>query len=116
MIARVTVSRVPLAIGVAVFFLCFALLAWFVSRRKGDRNAGPVVLTGVAGVYIAALPAIVGAPKWLYAPGLLLIALSYAMQLASWRRQRAKGSAGPADKNDPVLAPPGIMLPPTRYC
>jgi len=101
MITRVTVSRVPLAIGVAIFFLCFALLAWFLSRRKGDRNAGPVLLTGVPGVYIAGLPSIAGAPKWLYAPGVLLILVAYAIQFAGWRRQRAK-NAPPPDKNDPV--------------
>ena len=95
-------TRESLAIGAAVFLVCFGLLAWLLSRRKGDRVAGPALLAGVPGVYLAALPAIAGAPKWLYIPGLLLIAVGYAVQIVIPRRQRAKGDAGPAGRNGPV--------------
>ena len=85
MITQVTVSRESLTIGAAVFFVCFGLLVWLLRRRKGDRATGPALLVGVPGVYIAALPSLDDAPKWLYIPGLLLLALSYLIQLR--RRQ-----------------------------
>jgi hypothetical protein len=87
---------------VAVFFACSGLLVWLLRRRKGDRTTGPALLFGLPGVYIAFLPSLDEAPKWLYIPGLLLLALSYIVQYVILRKQGANSNASPADTDGPV--------------
>jgi hypothetical protein len=102
MITDVTVSRESLIIGAAAFLVCFGLLVWLLRRRQGDRVTGPALLAGLPGIYLASLPPIADAPKWLYIPGLLLVALSYLIQVVLQRRQQANSNAGPPDTDSPV--------------
>jgi len=73
-------------VGIAGFFAVFGLLVWYLERRKGRPYAGRVLLTGVPGVYLAGLASF-GATKWLYIPGLGLMAVSYLLQLAGDARR-----------------------------
>jgi hypothetical protein len=72
-------------IGLAVFIALAGLVIWFLERRKG-RSASVMLLLGLPGIYLSALPS-VGAPKWLYFPGLTLLATGYAVQALGWRRR-----------------------------
>lgn len=99
-----------LMIGMAAFLVVFGLVVWLLERRKGDRYtgrvlvaglpgiSGRVLLVGLPGIYLAGL-ASSGAPKWLYIPGLGLMAVSYLMQIVIWHRQRASKNAAPPDEN-----------------
>lgn len=82
-----------LIIGGAAFLAVFGLLGWRVSRRKGDRYAGWMLLPGLSGLYLAFLASL-GVARWLYIPGLGLLASAYVIQVVSWRRQRADQDAG----------------------
>jgi hypothetical protein len=93
MITSMAGHSAPLVIGGAAFLAVFGLLAWRFSRRKGDRYAGWVLLVGLPGLYLAFLASL-GVARWLYIPGLGLLASSYVMQVVSWRRQRADQDAG----------------------
>jgi hypothetical protein len=88
-------------IGSAAFLAIGGLVGWLFSRRKGDRYAGRVLLLGLPGVYLAALPSL-GAPKWLYIPGLTLLVSSYIMQIIIWRRQRANRDSAPPGSDGPA--------------
>lgn len=79
-----TLSNGSVMIFEAVFFACGGLVIWLVGRRR-DPHTGRFVLVGVPGVYISSLP-VLGAPKWLYIPGLALLASTVVMQVAGWRR------------------------------
>jgi hypothetical protein len=101
MIARVAGPSVPLAIGSALFLVVAGLVIWLYSRRKGDRYTGWLLFVGLPGLYLAGLASL-GAPEWLYIPGLGLLASSYLMQIVIWRRQRAGRDAAPPDSNGPA--------------
>jgi hypothetical protein len=73
----------------AVLAAAFGVAVWLLGRRKGDRLAGPVALLGIPGVYIAGL-ASWGAPRWLYVPGVTLIAGAVLIQVLGWRRSAAR--------------------------
>jgi hypothetical protein len=89
-----------LVIGVAAFFAAGGLVIWFFERRK-DRHIGRTLLLGVPGVYLSGLPSF-GAPKWLYIPGLPLLAASYVVQVLPWRhRETQKAGASPPSASDP---------------
>jgi hypothetical protein len=74
-------------IGIAAFLTVFGLLIWYFERRKGRPYIGRTLLTGIPGVYLAGLPAL-GATKWLYIPGLGLVAACYLLQFAERRRRK----------------------------
>jgi hypothetical protein len=82
-----------LLIGGAAFLAVFGLLGWRLSRRKGDRYAGWLLLAGLPGLYLAFLASI-GVSRWLYIPGLGLLAPACVIQVVSWRRPRADQDAG----------------------
>lgn len=67
-----------IAIFIAVFFAVFGLAAWYLERVKG-RAVGLILLLGLPGVYLAGLP-FYGGPRWLLAPGLVLLVASYVVQ------------------------------------
>ena len=69
----------------AIVAAAFGAAVWILGRRKGDRLAGPCALLGIPGVYIAGL-ASWGGPRWLYAPGLSLMAGAVLVQVLGWRR------------------------------
>lgn len=72
-------------IGAAVFAAAFGLLAWWVSRRKGIPAAGLSTFVGIAGVYTG-FWGVMENRRWLYAPCVVLILASYAIQFAARRR------------------------------
>jgi hypothetical protein len=74
-----------LLITFGFFAAAFGVVVTLLGRRKGDRLAGRVALLGVPGVYIAGL-ASWGEPRWLYVPGLGLIAGAILLQVVGWRR------------------------------
>lgn len=84
--------------GLAAFLVVGGLVIWLLSRRIGDRYTGRVLLVGLPGLYLANL-ALLGASKWLYIPGLGLLACTYIMQIVVWRRQKANRGAAPRDTN-----------------
>ena len=90
-------------IGLAAFLAVAGLAIWFFERRKG-RSTGVMLPLGLPGVYLSALPSI-GAPKWLYFPGLTLLAAGYVVQALGWRHrpsQPAKTSApDPSESEKP---------------
>jgi hypothetical protein len=53
-------------IGLAVFIALAGLVIWFLERRKG-RSASEMLLLGLPGVYLSALPS-VGAPSGSISP------------------------------------------------
>jgi hypothetical protein len=69
----------------AIVAAAFGVAVWILGRRKGDRLAGASALLGIPGVYIAGL-ASWGGPRWLYAPGLSLIAGAVLVQVLGWRQ------------------------------
>jgi hypothetical protein len=81
-------------IGSAVFLAAFGVVVWLLERRKGDRYSGRILLVGLPGLYLAGLASL-GAPKWLYIPGLGLIVAAYVMQIVIWRRQKAGRNNAP---------------------
>jgi hypothetical protein len=83
MIAGVASPSVSIVIGMAVFVGLFGLAGWFVERSRG-RTVGLALLIGLPGVCLAALP-FFGAPRWLLAPGLVLLVASYLVQVFSRR-------------------------------
>lgn len=101
MITRVAGPSVSLMIGVAAFLVVAGLIIWLLERRKGDRYIGRVLLLGLPGLYLAGLVPL-GAPKWLYIPGLGLMASSYILQIVIWRRERAGENTAPPDSNGSV--------------
>lgn len=102
MITNVTVPRELLAIGEAAFLVCVGLLTWRLSRRRHELPAGPALLVGLPGLYLASLPSFYHAPVWLYIPGLVLFLSSYLIQVVVWRRQRVNSTAGPSDTDGSV--------------
>jgi hypothetical protein len=76
------------AVWVAGCLVLFGLLIWFIERRRG-RQPGLALLLGLPGVYLGFLAAL-GAPKWLYAPCLVLVAGSYLVQFPALRRKNTK--------------------------
>jgi hypothetical protein len=102
MITCVAVSKESLAIGEAAFLVCLGLLAWRLSRRWLELPAGPVLLVGLPGFYLASLPSFYHAPVWLDIPGVVLVVSSCFIQMVVWRRQRVNSTAGPPDTDGPV--------------
>jgi hypothetical protein len=102
MITYVTVSRDSLLIGEAAFLACVGLLTWRLSRRRHGLPAGPALLVGLPGLYLATLPSFYHAPVWLDIPAVVLFLSSYFIQIVVWRRQRANSTAGPPDTDGPV--------------
>jgi hypothetical protein len=102
MITYVAVSRELPLIGEAAFLVCVGLLTWRLSRRWRELPAGPVLLVGLPGLYLASLPSFYHAPVWLYIPGVVLFVSSYFIQIVVWRRQRVNSTAGPPDTDGPV--------------
>jgi uncharacterized membrane protein len=98
MITRVARPSVSLMIGIAAFLVVAGLAIWLLEHRKGDRYSGWILLVGLPGLYLAGLVPF-GAPKWLYIPGLGLMAVSYGMQIVIWRRQKASRNAAPRDSS-----------------
>jgi hypothetical protein len=89
-----------IVIGAAAFFAAGGLVIWFFERRK-DRFIGRIMLIGIPGVYLSGL-ASMGAPRWLYIPGLTLLAASYVVQVLPWRhRGGQKAGASPSSASDP---------------
>jgi hypothetical protein len=76
-------------IGTAVFAVAFGVLAWRMSRRKGLPAAGLATFLGIAGVYTG-FWGVMEHRRWLYAPCVVLILASYAIQFAA-RRRSARG-------------------------
>jgi hypothetical protein len=74
------------AIGVAV-----GVAGWIVGKRKGDRLAGRAVLLGIPGVYLAGL-ASWGESRWLYVPGLSLMAGAVLVQVVGWRQGSSRST------------------------
>jgi hypothetical protein len=91
MISHVKGSSASLMIGLAAFVAAGGMVIWLLARRKGNRGTGWVLLAALPGLYIAFLP-LLGEPKWLYIPGLTLLAVSYLLQFAIWRRERSDAS------------------------
>jgi hypothetical protein len=81
-------TSVSLILGIAGFLAVIGLVIWYFARRKGSPYIGRVLLTGIPGIYLAGLPTL-GAPKWLYIPGLGLVAASYLLQCAGRRHEKA---------------------------
>jgi hypothetical protein len=71
-------------IGSAAFYAAGGVAVWLLRRRKGDRQAGPWLLLVVPGVYLAFLSTM-GEPRWLFLPGLALIAGAVLVQILGWR-------------------------------
>lgn len=67
-------------IGAAVFAAAFGLLAYRMSRRKGVPAAGLTTFFGIAGVYTG-FWGVMERMRWLYAPCVVLILASYAIDL-----------------------------------
>jgi len=70
----------------AILAAVFAVVVWIMERRRGERLAGLSGLLGIPGVYIAGL-ASWGGPRWLYVPGVSLMAGFVLVQVLGWRRQ-----------------------------
>jgi hypothetical protein len=86
-------------IGAAAFLAAGGLVTWFWGRRK-DRFIGRSLFLGLPGIYLSGL-ASDGASKWLYIPGLTLLAAFYVMQVPPWRhRESQKGEASPSSASD----------------
>jgi hypothetical protein len=88
-------------IATAAFFTIFGVLAWFLSRRKGNRYVGWQLLAGLPGLYLAGL-ASMGEPKWLLIPGLTLMGVGVLLEVLRWRRPRSEDGRvgtppGPSD-------------------
>lgn len=79
MITRVAEPPASLVIGSAAFLAVFGLVTWFLFRGKRGGSTWSLLL-GLPGVYLAWLASI-GAPKWLYIPGLSLLGASYLVQI-----------------------------------
>ena len=75
-------------IGMAGFFVVAGLLIWYLERRRHGRNIGRQLLIGLPGVYLAGVASI-SSWKWLYVPGLGLVAAYYLMPFVGRRAKRA---------------------------
>ncbi len=58
MITRATGIGVSLVIGLAFLEAVVGLVIWLVSRRKGDRYTGRLLLLGLPGLYLTFLASI----------------------------------------------------------
>jgi hypothetical protein len=76
----------------AIVSAVFGAAVWILGTRKGDRLAGPSALLGIPGVYIAGL-ASWGGPRWLYVPGLSLMAGAVLVQVLGWRRHASRSDS-----------------------
>jgi hypothetical protein len=81
-------------IGVAVFLTAGGLLVWYLERRK-NRSGHGSMLVGLPAVYLCFL-ATASDWKWLYIPGLMLLAASYLLQFVG---RRARNSTGDGERN-----------------
>lgn len=79
-------------IGAAVFAAAFGLLAYRMSRRKGVPAAGLTTFFGIAGVYTG-FWGVMERMRWLYAPCVVLVLASYAIDFAARRRSRPRDRA-----------------------
>jgi hypothetical protein len=77
-------------IGVAVFLTAGGLLVGYMERRKNRSGRGSSLLLGLPAVYICFL-ASASDWKWLYIPGLMLLAASYLLRFVAWRVSNATG-------------------------
>lgn len=82
-----------LMIGAAGFLAAFGLLVWYLERRRHGRRIGKQLLVGLPGVYLAFL-ATLTAWKWLYIPGLGLLAAYYIVPFV-----RQSGKKGATDRD-----------------
>jgi hypothetical protein len=98
----VSASRESLIIGEAVFLVCLGLLTWRLSHRWRDLPSGPTLLVGLPGLYLVTLHSFYHAPLWLDIPGGVLFVSSYFVQMAVWRRLRAKSATSPAGTDGPA--------------
>ena len=69
----------------AALMMVVGVAGWIVGKRKGDRLAGRSVLLGIPGAYLAGL-ASWGESRWLYLPGLSMMAGAVLVQIVGWRR------------------------------
>jgi hypothetical protein len=73
----------------AILAAVFGVAVWILERRRGERLAGLAGLLGIPGVYVAGL-ASWGGPRWLYVPGVSLMAAAVLVQVLGWRRQASR--------------------------
>ena len=75
----------------AALMMVVGVAGWIVGKRKGDRLAGRGVLLGIPGVYLAGL-ASWGESRWLYVPGLSMMAAAVLVQIVGWRRGSSRST------------------------
>jgi hypothetical protein len=75
-----------------VFAAAFGLLVYWMSRRKGLPAAGLTTFLGIAGVYTG-FWGVTERRHWPYAPAVVLMLASSAIDFAARRRSRPRDSS-----------------------